>query len=165
MGRPTAVPLIRRFFFRPEFSSRAIFLTNNGARKKRGRPEFQASAAQRRRVAVAAGAGMSHEEIALGLGISRPTLEKHFEHELSIGAYQKRLETLDALHKAAKKGNVAAIKAYNSMTPRVAAPPAEPTKPTVAKPEGKKAQQQADAIVAQVGTEWEELLPKSSSLQ
>lgn len=108
---------------------------------------------------------MSHEEIALGLGISRPTLEKHFEQELSIGAYEKRLETLDALHRAAKKGNVAAIKAYNSMTPRASVPPAEEQKPVVTKPDGKKAQQQAHARVAQVGTEWEDILPKSSSLQ
>lgn len=141
-----------------------IFLPNNRDRKKRGRPEFKPSAPQRRKVAIAAGAGMSHEEIALGLGISRPTLEKHFEAELSSGAYAKRLETLDALHRAAKKGNVAAIKAYNAMTPRAAAPPLEPPKPP-AKPEGKKAQQQADARIAQNGTEWEDLLPKSSSLQ
>ena len=128
------------------------------------RPRFKPTAAQRRRVAVAAGAGMSHEEIALGVGISRPTLEKHFEYELSIGAYQKRLETLDALHRAAKRGNVAAIRAYNAMTPRAAAPPpAEQPKP--GKPEGKKAQQQADAVGAQVGTEWEDILPRPSQLQ
>jgi hypothetical protein len=108
---------------------------------------------------------MSHEEIALGLGISRNTLEKHFARELSVGAYARKLETLDALHRAAKKGNVAAIKAYNAMTPRAAAPPADAEKPAAAKPDGKKAQQQADAAVAQVGTEWEQLLPKSSSLQ
>src|SRR5687768_11479489 len=100
---------------------------------------------------------MSHEEIALGRGISRNTPEKHFAPELSTIAYQRRLETLDALHRAAKKGNVAAIKAYNSMTPRVVAPPAEPEK-SAPKAEGKKAQQQADARIAQVGTEWEELL-------
>lgn len=106
---------------------------------------------------------MSHEEIALALEISRPTLEKHFEHELSVGAYQRRIETLDALHKAAKRGNVAAIRAYNSMTPRASAPP-EAAQP--AKPAGKKAQQQADAITAQAGTEWEDILPRpSTSLQ
>jgi hypothetical protein len=132
---------------------------------KGGRPSFKPTAAMRRKVSVAAGAGMSHEEIALGLGISRNTLEKHFEHELSVGAYQRKLETLDALHKAARKGNVAAIKAYNAMTPRAAAPPAETEK--AKGKEGKKAQQQADAITAQKGTEWEDILPRpsSSSLQ
>lgn len=107
---------------------------------------------------------MSHEEIALGLAISRNTLEKYFEHELSVGAYQRKLETLDALHKAAKKGNVAAIKAYNALTPRAAAPPLD--QPDKASKLGKKEQQQADATTAQVGTEWEDILPRpSSSLQ
>lgn len=127
---------------------------------KGGRPPFKPSATHRRKVSIAAGAGMSHEEIALGMGISRNTLEKYFEHELSVGAYQRKLETLDALHKAAKKGNVAAIKAYNAMTPRAAAPPLEPEKQ---KPVGKKEQQQAEALVAQKGTEWEEILPRTSS--
>lgn len=145
------------------FRIKWIFLSKNSI-SKRGRPGFKPTAALRRKVAIAAGGGMSHEEIALGLGISRPTLEKHFEHELSVGAYEKRLETLEALHRAAKKGNVAAIKAYGAMTPRAAVTPLEPEKPAP-KPEGKKEQQNAEARIAQVGTEWEELLPKSSSLQ
>jgi (p)ppGpp synthase/HD superfamily hydrolase len=128
------------------------------------RPTFKPTKKQRRQVAVAAGSGLSHEEIALGLEISRNTLEKHFEKELSTGAYKMKLETLDALHRAAKKGNVAAIKAYNAMTPRAAAPPQQPAKP--AKPTGKKEQQQADAQSAQLGTEWNDLLPRTpSSLQ
>lgn len=128
------------------------------------RPNFAPTAAQRRRVAIAAGGGMSHEEIALGMGISRNTLEKYFGHELSTGAYQKRLEVLESLHRAAKKGNVAAIKAYAAIAPRASAPPVEPER-LAAKPEGKKAQAQADAQVAQVGTEWEQLLKPTSALQ
>lgn len=110
---------------------------------------------------------MTHEEIALGLGISRKTLEKHFEHELSVGAYAKRLEVLDAMQRTARRGNVAAQKAYLQLTPSVAAPPAQPGKDTDAaaatqKPEkiGKKERANADAQVAQVGTEWDELLRK-----
>lgn len=113
---------------------------------------------------------MSHEEIALGLGITRNTLEKHFEHELSVGAYEKRLEVLDAMHRTAKKGNVAAQKAYMQLVPHVAAPPQPPgeqglkpapeapTGPT--KPLGKKEQATADAKEAQVGTAWEDILPR-----
>lgn len=97
---------------------------------------------------------MSHEEIALGLGIARNTLTKHFERELSIGAYEKRLEVLDAMHRCAKKGNVAAQKAYVALTPAVAAPPAQKDEP-----KGKKAQAQADAATAAQGTEWNDLLP------
>lgn len=104
---------------------------------------------------------MSHEEIAIGLGISRPTLEKHFVDELSHGAYAKRLEVLDAMHKAAKKGNIAAQKAYMQLTPRVAAPAHEPEADTPKL--GKKEQAQADAKTAQRGTDWETLLKHGST--
>lgn len=120
---------------------------------KSGRPAFKPTAAQRRKVSVAAGAGMSHEEIALGLGIARNTLEKHFEQELSVGAYSRRLEVLDAMHRTAVKGNVAAQKAYVALTPAMAAPPAEPEKP-----KGKKEQAEADATTAARGTDWDDLL-------
>lgn len=119
------------------------------------RPSFIPTKAQRRRVSVAAGGGMSHEEIALGLGISRPTLEKHFEYELSIGASQRRLEVLDAMHRTARKGNVAAQKAYMALVPVPAAPPEMPAESA---PQGKKEQAQAAAVTAQTGTEWETLL-------
>ncbi|MEY5099926.1 MAG: hypothetical protein RJA36_2645 [Pseudomonadota bacterium] len=103
---------------------------------------------------------MSHEEIAIGMGLARNTLEKHFAAELSAGAYAKRLEILQAMHAAAKKGNMTAARAYLANEPRVAAPPlpqseAEPRKQ---EPLGKKAQANADATTAAVGTEWDTLL-------
>jgi hypothetical protein len=124
------------------------------------RPEFKPTSAARRNVAIAAGGGMSHEEIALGLGISRNTLEKHFQGELSYGANRKRLEVLEAMFDSARKGNVAAQKAYMALTPKPAAPPLE-----LEQPKGKKEQAHADAKTAQVGTEWETLLKGSVPLQ
>ena len=120
------------------------------------RPPFNPTAAMRRNVSIVAGAGVSHEEIALGLGISHVTLTKYFAYELTTGAYKRRQEVLGAMFKAAKNGNVAAQKAYAAMTPRVAAPPLSP-EPANA-PEGKKAQAQAAAVSAQAGTGWETLL-------
>ena len=101
---------------------------------------------------------MSHVEIAIGLGISRETLEKHYEEELSNGAYARRLEVLDALHKSAVKGNAAAVRAYLAMDPPVAP---TPEKPAEKEPElGKKAQAAVDAKKAGDNTEWGDLLPR-----
>jgi hypothetical protein len=111
-------------------------------------------------VAAAAGGGMSHEDIALALGIARNTLEKHFEAELSVGAFKKRMEVLAAMVRAAKAGNVAAQKAYLQLQPKPAAPPLQAPAPA-AKPAGKKQQADADAKTAAVGTEWADLLPGS----
>lgn len=120
---------------------------------KRGRPAFKPTPVQRRKVSVAAGAGMAHEEIAIGLGISRNTLEKHFAEELSVGAYSRRLEVLDAMHRTAVKGNVAAQKAYVALTPAMAAPPVSEEKP-----KGKKEQAEHDATTAAKGTDWDDLI-------
>lgn len=106
---------------------------------------------------------MSHEQIAIGLGIARNTLEKHFEAELSAGAYSKRIEVLLSLHRAAKKGSSSAAKAYLAAEPALAAPPI-PKEPGDAKPTaklGKKEQAAADAVTAAAGTTWDSLLPKA----
>ncbi|MEP6503259.1 MAG: hypothetical protein ABJD97_08020 [Betaproteobacteria bacterium] len=115
-----------------------------------GRPAFKATIQQRNAVAIAAGAGMAHEAIALALGINRETLNRHFKLELSTGASAKRLEVMRALYAAAKKGNVAAAKAYLLM----GATPAVPREPAP----GKKVLAQRAAVVAAVGTSWEDLL-------
>ena len=101
---------------------------------------------------------MSHEEIAIALGISRNTLEKHFADQLATAAYQRRMEVLDAMHKAAKGGNVAAQKAYLSTSPWLSAPPAPAPAEAPAPKRGKKEQQADDAVTAAQGTGWDELL-------
>lgn len=134
------------------------------------RPTFKPTAAQRRQVAIAAGGGMSHEEISLGIGIARNTLEKHFEAELSTGAYAKRLEVLQAMHAAAKRGNMTAAKAYLAVDPKVSVPPVAGAIPgkTVARKVatvGKKEQAQTDAVSAANGTDWDGLLTPQAPLQ
>lgn len=125
---------------------------------KGGRPEWKPTAEQKAKVEIAAGGGMSHEEIAIALGISAPTLKKHLGDELSRGAHLRRVEVLEALHQAAtKKGNAAAAKAYLAGIPEAAAPDLDPE--GAGEKLGKKAQANEDAKKAQVGTGWAEILP------
>lgn len=125
------------------------------------KPAFEPTAAQRRRVSIIAGAGWTQEEIAICLGISRSTLIRYFPHELTVGAYERHAEIIEAMHKSASNGNAAAQKNYAALHPRVAAPPV-PADPVPAAPEGKKAKAAADAVTAQKGTDWESLLGKQS---
>ena len=100
-------------------------------------------------------------------------MEKWYQAELSELASLRRMEVMQALHMAAKKGSSAAAKAYLAHEPQIAAPPAHAGEPVAVKPEikpvalGKKEQQQADAVNAHVGTEWDVLLrtPAATPIQ
>lgn len=123
-----------------------------------GRPEWNPTKAQRRQVSIAAAGGMTQEQIAIAMDVSLPTLIKHCRYELTQGAYQKRLEIVQCMYQAAKKGNVSAQKSYIALLPDPVFPTsAEPDKP---EPVGKKERQQAEAAGAHVGSEWEDLLSK-----
>lgn len=108
---------------------------------------------------------MTHEAIALALGISEPTLRKHYAAELSAGAHLRRAEVLEKLFTSAKKGSTSAARAYLQHAAQFAPleEGAEP-KPGPAPAEkpaklGKKQQAQADAVGAERGTDWDGLLP------
>ena len=115
----------------------------------------------KKRVSVAAGSGMAHEEIAIALGMTREELERDFAHELTRRAYERRLELVESLFELGKKGNVSAVKAYTALAPRVSAPPIEQKPATKVEPLGKKAQRNEAAKTAEVGTEWEDLLRRA----
>lgn len=134
--------------------------------KKRGRPAFKPTPAIRRKVAIAAGAGMRHQDIAIGLGISDDTLRKYFDHELSEGALAKRMEVVEAMRKAAIKGSSSAARLYLALEPELTAPPV-PVEADVKpeKPKGKKAAAEAEAPNAHIGTDWDKLLPSSTTRQ
>lgn len=138
-------------------------MPEKSTKRSRGRPAHQPTSALRRQVSIAAGGGMRHEDIALALGIARDTLEKHYAHELTTVATMRRMEVLQGLHAAAKRGSSSAAKAYLAIEPQLAAPPAAPSAgqdspPQRVRPEGKKAQAAEDAKTAQVGTDWGDLL-------
>lgn len=110
---------------------------------------------------------MRHEDIAIALGIGVDTLRKYFELELSVGANLRRMEVLQGLHPAAKRGSTAAAKAYLGVESQLAVPPAPqaeagaPTAAVPAKKVGKKEQQQADVVTAGQSTDWDELLRRT----
>lgn len=126
----------------------------------------------RRKVATAKAGGMSEEAIALALGITRPTLSKHFMAELTTGAAVKRMDALDSLFAQAKKGNVSAIKAVLLLNDNAVPAPADgqaagdgAAAPAKAARLGKKEMQQMAARSAADGTEWDGLLPSPKSVQ
>lgn len=125
------------------------------------RPEFKPTKEQRLSVSVAAGGGMSHEDLATWLGIDRGTLEKHFAIELTQGALERRVEVLEAMHTAAtEKGNVTAQRAYLERLPALGVPLPPPDPQPQPEKIGKKLQAQEDAKTAQRGTGWDDLLPR-----
>jgi DNA-binding CsgD family transcriptional regulator len=157
----------------PEDGREGWFLSKNGEgdqlpdadASKGGRPEWLPTKAQRKQISVAAAGGMSHDEIAIALGIARGTLEKHCSVELNQGACKRKFEVLNAMHRTALKGNVSAQKAFLAAgEPKLYTPPPDPSKPTGEKL-GKKEQAQADAASAAEGTEWHSLLPGTQPLQ
>jgi hypothetical protein len=124
-----------------------------------GRPPHAPTSMSRRKVAISAGGGMSHEAIALAMGLSRPTLVKHYAHELTVGAYECRQAALEAIFRAAKKGNVAAAREYLKGAPGVGGAPTELAA------EGVKAARNRVAKTAQQGSEWSDVLPRHPSVQ
>ncbi len=126
------------------------------------RPKHKPTAAQRRTVSIAASGGMAHWQIALAIGISKPTLELHYQAELTEGACKRRLEVIVAAHKAAMKGNVSAQRLLLSVQQEVGVPTAEQEGKAEQKPAkvGKKEQAKLDAVGAEAGTGWDGLLPE-----
>ncbi|MCA3248315.1 MAG: hypothetical protein ING19_20780 [Azospirillum sp.] len=126
------------------------------------RPAFKPTKAQRGEVARAKATGMSDDAIALGLGISRGTLLKHFALELDAGAAKRQIKVRAALMAQAESGNVAACKAVIAMMETASAEAAfrkQVDAPTKSEPMGKKEAARIAADGAENGTEWSGLLP------
>lgn len=110
-----------------------------------GRPAFKATAATRRKVEELVSCGMSQDDVARALGISRPTLAKHFEDELSNGTAKKRAEIIGMLYKAAKRGNVTAQRKLEEMSRVAGAAEAVKGRETKEPEPGKKEQEKIAA--------------------
>ena len=62
----------------------------------------------RSRVESLAAAGIRNEDIALYLGITRPTLDKYYKEELKIGNIKANAAVAQTLYKQAMDGNTTA---------------------------------------------------------
>lgn len=128
-----------------------------------GRPAFKVTAAHRRDVELMKADGWSDDRVASQLGVSRPTLLKHFAKELEFGADRVRRQQLANLARASRKGNVAAAKALLARAD-VAVLPAPLQMPTPSDDAmldeklGKKDAANRDAQTAEQGTSWDGLL-------
>lgn len=110
-------------------------------------------------------AGWNTAKIAEEIGISRPTLRKHYLPDIEKGRVvamsELRAKTIARLDKAADGGNVAAMKELlrvvgeAEINAGIGHQPAEPSQPTRV---GKKEQAVHDAQTADQGTEWQQLL-------
>jgi len=86
--------------------------------KNSGRSEFAPTDEDREKVRVLKAGGMSNVGIADVIGISEPTLRKHFSLELDRATAKVRAELLMARYRSAMGGNVSA---QNKMIEQVAA--------------------------------------------
>ncbi len=73
-----------------------------------GRPPYKPTEETRARVEQFAAAGIRNEDIALYLGITRPTLDKYYKEELRIGTIKANTVIAQTLYQQAKDGNTTA---------------------------------------------------------
>lgn len=116
---------------------------------KRGSPEHRPTIANRQTVEEMKFCGESEDVIARALGISTPTLRKHYSVELTDGHSNRRKEIIGILFDAARKGNVSAAKRLDEMGKVAGAAAAVKAREVKAPKLGKKEQQQEAA--AEVG--------------
>lgn len=123
-----------------------------------GQPPFKPTAAHRRDVESMKADAWSNDRIARIIGISRPTLEKHFAEELEHGRDRVQLEALRALRKLAKKNASANSKLIDriAVAGTLRREPGEPKAPAL----GKKASAQLAASNPDRSTEMGEMLAR-----
>lgn len=128
-------------------------------KKTRGRPEHDATDENREKVRVLKAGGMIDAAIAEVIGISIPTLTKHYFLDLEIGAAKVQADVMMARYRAAMGGNVSAqtkmLEAMGGVSPRRTG--RAPLTPAGVKL-GKKEQAEADAVDAHEGGKWANLI-------
>lgn len=118
--------------------------------RKVGRPAYAPTPEDRETVKQMRYAGELERVIALSLGITIPTLTKHFRDELDSGPAMKRREVIGLLFAQAGRGNVAAAKKLEEMGRIAGAAASVQARETKAPKLGKK-EVQAEAARAITG--------------
>lgn len=77
-------------------------------KKKAGRPPHKPTDKSRNTVKAMASYGILQEDIGTVVGVSKPTLEKHYRRELDTGAIKANSKVAESLYKQATSGNVTA---------------------------------------------------------
>ena len=77
-------------------------------KKRRGRPAYEATDADRKLVRSLAGYGAPQEYIAARLGVHDQTLRKYFAEELANGSAEANSLVAESLFKQARNGQVSA---------------------------------------------------------
>ena len=101
---------------------------------------------------------MRQEDIAQALGITVPTLRKHYADELTAGAAQERMAVLEKVLAAAKKGSTSAARLYLQQQDRTVEAGAG-----ASGKQGKKELAKAEALTAERGTDWDSLIGEGAS--
>lgn len=118
-------PVERRGRGRPRKTAEQIAATparkrgrpkKGGVKRGRGRPAFDPTPELRMQVTEYKAAGMTNDDIAVVMRISRPTLEKHFAAELRVGPAARRAELIQLMWTAARSGKLPAQKALLEMS-------------------------------------------------
>lgn len=136
---------------------------------KRGRPPHLATERNRNKIIMLLAFGWSNERVARAVGVTVPTLRKHYFAELKVrDEARDRMDATiaDRLWTEAMGGNVGAIKEFRKLVERndlmVAgrAYTGQPETPRPAKPPklGKKDQARLDARTVPEGSGWDSLL-------
>jgi hypothetical protein len=75
------------------------------------RPEHQPTPSNRKQVEALAAYGIPQDDIGRVIGISKPTLEKHYREELDTGATKATARVAESLYKKATGDGTAAVTA------------------------------------------------------
>lgn len=162
----TATPTIQGFYFsmgenlKTDLFGDPIVEPQEG----RGRPEHSWSLANSNKVLLAFACGRTVKEAAVAIGVSVPTLRKHYFAEVSkreSAAIRFEMTQLARLNALAESGKASADRELARMMERIALRlrPSVPVKAKKPKPLGKKDEQRSAAYEAHKGTSWGDLLP------